>query len=59
MSFITGPDLTAADFEAALRFIFEAWAALPEPEDSPTDEADLELHRAYIRWREAKGRPGR
>jgi hypothetical protein len=59
MSFYTGAPPTAASFEAALRFIFEAWAALPAPEDSPPDPADLELHMAFTRWREVKERAGR
>jgi hypothetical protein len=54
MSFYTGAPPTAAAFEAALRFIFEAWAALPAPEDAPPALADVELHRAFTKWCEAK-----
>ena len=53
---LTGAPPTAADFEAALRFIFEAWAALPAPKDAPPDAADLELHMAFTKWRAAKER---
>jgi hypothetical protein len=59
MSFFTAAPPTAADFEAALRFIFGTWAALPAAEDSPPDTADMELYTAFTRWCEAKERASR
>ena len=42
---------SAADFEAAVRYVFDAWAALPAPAGVPLDPADLELHAAFMKWR--------
>lgn len=52
MSFFTaGPSAEHAD--AALLFVFDAWASLPP--DGPADPADLALVDAFSRWRETKG----
>jgi hypothetical protein len=52
MGFITaGPSAEHAD--AALAFVFAAWASLPP--DGPADPADLALVDAFSRWRETKG----
>jgi hypothetical protein len=58
MSFFTAEPPTAADFEAALRYIFGAWASLPEPAGSPPDDADMALHLAFTKWCEARRRAG-
>jgi hypothetical protein len=52
MSFVTVTPPTEADYEAALRFIFEAWAIFPS--ERLPDPADVELWIAYKKWREAK-----
>ena len=58
MSFITtGPK--AADADAALAFVFDAWSALPAehtPDSGPTtgDLADMALAAAFATWRKAK-----
>ena len=50
--FTAGPDV--ADAEAALRFVFDAWAALPPEPGMVPDPADLTLHQAFSAWRKAK-----
>jgi hypothetical protein len=52
VSFITVTFPPEADYEAALRFVFDAWAAFPS--QRLPDRADVELWMAYTKWREAK-----
>jgi hypothetical protein len=52
VSFVAVSMPPEADYEAALRFVFDAWAAFPS--DRQPDPADVELWIAYTKWREAK-----